>query len=60
MVLTQLQRIMEERKITVESLAAVSSVSCRTITSARKGRGMSLNTCKHIAKGLKINLEALK
>ena len=59
MVLTKLQQIMSEREITIEELAAQTMMSSRSIFNAKRGRGVSLNTGKRIAKGLKMKLEHL-
>lgn len=59
MVLTKLEQVMKDREMTVEELAVKTMLSAKSILTAKKGRGVSLNTGKRIAKGLKLNLEAL-
>ena len=59
MVLSKLQNVMSEKNISPEHLANAAGVSVRTIENARRGKGVSLNTGKHIAKGIKIKLEEL-
>jgi transcriptional regulator with XRE-family HTH domain len=59
MVLTKLKDVMAEQNMTIEELAAKCMMSARSIIKAKKERGVSLNTCKRIAKGLNMKLEQL-
>jgi len=59
MVLTKLGQIMEDRGMTVEELAVKAMMSSRSIMNAKKGKGVSRNTCKRIAKAFKIDLGQL-
>ena len=59
MVLTQLEKVMGERKISAEELAAKTLMSVRSVENAKKGKGVSLNTGKRISHGLKMKLDEL-
>ena len=59
MVLKNLTEVMSDRNITVEELAVHTMMSARSITNARRSKGVCLNTGKRIAKALKINLSEL-
>lgn len=59
MVLKKLQETMDQKDVTVAELAAKTMMSTRTIDNAKRGRGVSLNTGKRIAIGLKMKLEDL-
>jgi hypothetical protein len=43
-----------------EQLAVKTMLTVRSIQNAKKGRGVSLNTSKRIAKGLKLTLKELE
>jgi predicted transcriptional regulator len=60
MVLTKLTEILENRGMAIEELAAKTLLSAKTIYNAKKGRGVSLNTGKRIAKTLRLDLSQLQ
>ena len=60
MVLTKLQEIMTQLNMTDEQLAVKTMMTSRSIQNAKKGRGVSLNSAKRIAKALKMDLNKLK
>ena len=59
MILTKLQKTMDDRQLTVEELAAKSLMSARSILNAKRGRGVALNTAKRLAICLRMKLEDL-
>jgi transcriptional regulator with XRE-family HTH domain len=59
MVLTKLPEILKNREMSDEQLAVKTMLTVRSIQNAKKGRGVSLNTSKRIAKGLKLTLDQL-
>jgi transcriptional regulator with XRE-family HTH domain len=59
MVLTKLTEILKNREMSDEQLAVKTMLTVRSIQNAKKGRGVSLNTSKRIAKGLKLTLDQL-
>ena len=59
MVLTKLDEVLKDRSMTVEELAVKSMLSAKSIYNASKGRGVSLNTAKRIAQGLKLKISQL-
>jgi DNA-binding Xre family transcriptional regulator len=59
MVLTKLKKIMDDKDLSSEALAVITLLSARSIDKARAGKGISLNTGKRIAKGLKMKPEEL-
>jgi transcriptional regulator with XRE-family HTH domain len=60
MVLTKLTEILKNREMSDEQLAVKTMLTVRSIQNAKKGRGVSLNTSKRIAKGLKLTLKELE
>ena len=59
MVLTKLHKQMIEKQVSAVELADKTIMSVRSIDNAKKGRGVSLGTCKRIAAGMKMKLEDL-
>ena len=59
MVLAQLEIIMAERGLSNEQVAAKANLSAKSVMNAKKGRGVSLNTGRHIATALKVPLDKL-
>ena len=57
--LTKLTEILKNREMSDEQLAVKTMLTVRSIQNAKKGRGVSLNTSKRIAKGLKLTLDQL-
>ena len=59
MVLSQLGAKMQKRNISNVELAAKTMMSSRSIENAKKGKGISINTGRRIAAGMKMKLEEL-
>lgn len=59
MVLSKLKEAMEVKKVTETELAAKVMLTTRSIQNAMNKKGVTLNTAKRIASGMRINLEQL-